>query len=185
VVKEISRVEGGIADKFEQAAVDLIAAGPRDHVRESRGAVTRVRGHDAGIGLHFLDGVDVEVGKSSAAEFGVGSVRSVDGEDSGGAALAVDGKLLREIGGAVGVCHGAGGKEEELAEVAFIQRQTGHFPGGEMFAAAGLGRSGILCDRDAMLLPLERELKTGRECGGGFNDHGIRCGPNLARRAYR
>src|SRR6267378_5349057 len=98
--------------------------------------MTRVRGHDSGIGLHFLDGVDVKVGKGSAAEFGVGRVRSVDGEDSGGAALAVDGKLLREIGGAVGVRHGAGGKQEELAEVAFIQRQSGDFPGGEMFAAA-------------------------------------------------
>ena len=120
VVKEISRVEGRIADKFEQAAVDLIAAGPRDHVRESRGAVTGVRGHDAGIGLHFLDGIDVEVGKGSSAEFRIGRVRSVDGENSGGAALAVDGKLLREIGGAIGVRHGAGGKEEELAEIAFI-----------------------------------------------------------------
>jgi len=61
--------------------------------------------------------------------------------------------LLREIGGAVGVCHGAGGKEEELAEVAFIQRQTGHFPGGEMFAPLAWGEAASLCDRDAMLLP--------------------------------
>jgi len=90
VVKEISRVESRIADKFEQAAMDLIAARLRDHVRESRGAMTRVRGHHSGIGLHFLDGVDVKVGKGAAAEFGVGRVRSVDGEDSGGAALAVD-----------------------------------------------------------------------------------------------
>jgi len=30
---------------------------------------------------------------------------------------------------------------------------------------------------DAMLLPLERELKTGRECGAVFDDHGIRRGP--------
>src|SRR5258708_22331762 len=54
-----------------------------------------------------------------------------------------------------------------------------------MFAAAGLGRSGILSDHDAMLLPLERELKTGPEYGAIFEHHGIRCGPNLARRAYR
>src|SRR6202030_931226 len=54
-----------------------------------------------------------------------------------------------------------------------------------MFAAAGLGRSGFLSNHDAMLLPLERELKTGREYGAIFEHHGIRCGPNLARRVYR
>src|ERR1700687_811583 len=54
-----------------------------------------------------------------------------------------------------------------------------------MFASAGLWRSGILSDHDAMLLPLERELKTGRECGAVFDDHGICCGPNLAGGAYR
>src|SRR5260370_37852325 len=54
-----------------------------------------------------------------------------------------------------------------------------------MSADTGLGRSGILSGHDAMLLPLERELKTGREYGAIFEHHGIRCGPNLARRAYR
>ena len=91
--------------------------------------MTGVRRHDARAGLHFLDGIDVEVGEGGAAEFGVGGVRSVDGKDGGGAALAVDGKLLSEIGGAVGVRHGAGSQEQELAKVAFIQRQAGHFSG--------------------------------------------------------
>ena len=128
-VKEISRVEGGIANKFEQAPMHLIAAGLGDHVGESGSAVTGVRRHDARAGLHFLDGIDVEVGEGGAAQFGVGGVRSIDGKDGGGAALAVDGKLLSEIGGAVGVRHGAGSQEEELAKVAFIQRQAGHFSG--------------------------------------------------------
>src|SRR6266850_3845096 len=55
VVKVVSRVERRIADKFEKAAVDLVAAGLRDHVRESSGTVTCVSGHDPGAGLHFLD----------------------------------------------------------------------------------------------------------------------------------
>src|ERR1700731_4085809 len=54
-----------------------------------------------------------------------------------------------------------------------------------MFAAAGLGRSGFLSNHDAMLLPLEREVKTGREYGAIFDPHGIRCGPNFPCRAYR
>src|SRR5216684_7061179 len=143
VVKIISRVEGRIADKLEEAAMDLIAAGFRDHVRKSGGAVTRVRRHDAGVGLHFLDGVDVEVGEGSAAELGVGGVPSVDGKDGGGATLAVDGELLREIGGAVRVRHGAGGEEKESAEVTFVEGQAGHFSGGETLAATGLGRSQV------------------------------------------
>src|SRR6266849_2689439 len=121
VVEVISRVEGCIADKFEKAAMDLIAAGLGNHVRESGGAVTRVRRHDAGAGLHFLDSVDVEIGKGGAAELGVGGVRSIDGEDSGATTLTVDGELLREIGGAVGVRHGARSEEKESAEVAFVE----------------------------------------------------------------
>src|SRR6266850_3248044 len=185
VVKKIPRVEGRIADKFEEAAVDLIAAGFRNHVRESGGAVTRVRRHHARVGLHFLDGVDVEVGKGSAAKLGVRGVRSIDGKDGGGATLAVDGELLREIGSAVGVRHGAGGEEKKPAEVAFIEGQTGHFSGGETLAATGLGRNRVCSDDNAEFLPLGRELKSGGQCGAVFNDYRIRCSPNLARHAYR
>src|SRR6266404_8514215 len=185
VVKVISCVERRIADKFEKAAMDLIATGLRNHVRESSGAVTRVSRHYSGAGLHFLDSVDVEVGKGSAAELGVGGVRSIDGEDSGGATLAIDGELLREIGGAVGVRHGAGGEEKKPAEVAFVEGQAGHFSGGEPFAATGLGRSRVCSDNDAEFLPVGRELKSGGECSAVFDDHKIRCSPNLARNADR
>src|SRR6266436_532161 len=185
VVKVISCVERRIADKFEKAAMDLIAAGLRNHVRESSGAVTRVSRHYSGAGLHFLDSVDVEVGKGSAAELGVGGVRSIDGEDGGGATLAIDGELLREIGRAVGVCHGAGGEEKKPAEVAFVEGQAGHFSGGETLAAAGLGRSQICSDDDAEFLAFGRKLKSGGDRGAVFDDHWIRCSPNLARDAYR
>ena len=76
--------------------------------------------HDPGTGLHFLNGIDVEIGEGGAAEFRVGGVGAVDGEDGGDAALAVDGELLGEIGGAVGVGHGAGGEQKQFAEVALI-----------------------------------------------------------------
>src|SRR5260370_26285002 len=69
VVKEISRIERCIAHKLEQAAVYLIPAGLGDYVRESRRAMSRVRGHHAGIGLHFLYGVHIEVRERGPAEF--------------------------------------------------------------------------------------------------------------------
>src|SRR5437016_76941 len=53
-----------------------------------------------------------------------------------------------------------------------------------MLTAAGLGRSGILSDYDAKLLPGGRKLKAGRECRAVLDDHGIRCRPNLVRGAY-
>src|SRR6266403_741396 len=185
VVEIISRIEGRIADKFEKAAVDLIAAGFGNHVRESGGAVTRVRRHDAGAGLHFLDSVDVEIGKGSAAELGVGGVCSIDGKDGGGTTLAINGELLREIGGAVGVRHGAGGEEKESAEVAFVEGQAGYFSGGQTLAATGLGRSQVRSNDDAEFLAFGRKLKSGGKRGAVFDDHWIRCGPSLGSHGYR
>src|SRR5882672_11541063 len=92
-------------------------------------------------------------------------VSSIDGKDGGGATLAVDGELLREIGGAVGVRHGAGGEEKEPAEVAFVEGQAGHFSGGETLAATGLGRNRVCSDDNAEFLPRRRELKSGGQCG--------------------
>src|SRR5262249_27388010 len=96
------------------------------------------RGHDAGVRLHFLDGVDVEIGESGTAHFRIGGVGAVEGEDGSSATLAVDRKLLREICRTVGVGHGSGGEEQKLAEVAFVKRNARNFLAGEAFAAAGL-----------------------------------------------
>ncbi len=112
VVKEISRIERRIAHKLEQAAVYLIAAGLGDCVRESRRAMSRVRGHHAGTRLHFLDGVHIEVRERGPAEFRVGGIRSIHGKDGGRAPLAVDGKLLREIRSAIRVRHRARGQQQ-------------------------------------------------------------------------
>src|SRR5258708_14254239 len=54
-----------------------------------------------------------------------------------------------------------------------------------MFAAAGLGQSRILCDRDTRLLSPPRELKTGCARATVLDNHGI-CGrPDLTRGTYR
>ena len=66
------------------------------------------------------NGVDVEVGEGGASHFGVAGVGVVHREGGLDAALAVDGKLLGEVGGAVGVGHGAGGEKQQLAEVALV-----------------------------------------------------------------
>ena len=84
VIEIIARVEGGIAGEFEEAAVHLVGAGLGDHVGEAGGAVPDLRRHHAGTGLHFLDGVHVEIGKCGAAHLRIGGVESIDGEDGGG-----------------------------------------------------------------------------------------------------
>src|SRR5260370_24481714 len=185
VVKEISRIERRIAHKLEQAAVYLIPAGLGRYVRESRRAMSRVRGHHAGIVLHFLDGVHIEVRERGPAEFRVGGVRSIHAKDGGRAALAVDRKLLREIRRTIGVRHRSGGKEQEFAEVPFIQRQAGHFTGGTMLDTAAVSQSGILDDYDTKLLPLLRELKIGCAPAIVLDAHAILCRPDFARRTYR
>ncbi len=81
----------------------------------------------------------------------------------GRTALAVHGKLLGEIGGAIGVGHGAGGKQKELTEVAFVERQIGHrlagqdLPAGRLFCrlASRAGRDNL----DAMRAELELRAK--------------------------
>ena len=110
VIEEISRVECGIAQKLKNAAVHFVASRARDHVGVARGAMTDFRRHHAGTGLHFLNGVDVEIGKRRAAHFRIGGVRSIHGKHSGGAALPVHRELLRKVRRAIRVGHGAGGQ---------------------------------------------------------------------------
>ena len=150
VIEEISGVERGVADEFEGAAVDLVGAGFRDDVGEAGRAMADLRGHHAAAGLHFLNGIDVEVRECRAAEFGIGGVRAVHCENRGNATLAVDCELLREICGAVGIGHGSGGEEQQFAEVALVERQARDFLTGEMLATAALrGAAALCCGQDA------------------------------------
>ena len=140
-VEEVARVEGGVADELEDAAVQVVGAGLGDDVGEARRAVADFGGHHAGTGFDLLNRIDVEVGERGAAHFGVGGVDAVHGEHGGGAALSVDGELLGEIGGSVGVGLRAGGEQEQLAEIALVERQGSHLAAGE-FRASGRFRGG-------------------------------------------
>ena len=97
-----------------------------------------LRRHDSGIGLHFLDGIHVEVGKRGAAHFRVGGVEAVQGENSGGAALSVDRELLGKVGGSISVGHGAGGQQQKLAEVTGVQGKARNLSAGKAFSTTGL-----------------------------------------------
>jgi len=102
IVEVIPRIEGGVADKLKHTAMHSVRAGAGDDIGCNwRPPWPISAGHHAGAGLHFLDGVDIEVGKSRAAHFRVGGVGSVECEDGRATALAVHGKLLRKIRGAV------------------------------------------------------------------------------------
>ncbi len=70
-----------------------------------------------------------------AAHLGIADVCAVHGERGLNAALAVDGKLLGEVGGAVGVGHGAGGQQKKGAEIAPVQGQLAYRLAGKRFAA--------------------------------------------------
>ena len=72
--------------------------------------------------LDSLHRVDVEVGKGGAAQLRVGGIDAVHGKHGGGAPLAIHGELLGEICRAVGVGHGAGRQQQQLTEVALVQR---------------------------------------------------------------
>ena len=142
VVKVVARVEGGVAHKLKERSVKAAGAGAGDDVGETGGAAADLGGHPAGAGLDLLDRVHVEVGEGGAAHLGVADVGAVHGEGGLNAALAVDGELLREVGGAVGVGHGAGGQQEQLAEVALVERQLADGLAGELLAAGGAGLRG-------------------------------------------
>src|SRR5262249_28559156 len=83
VIEVVRGVEGGIAHKFKNAAMDLVAARLGDHIRIAGGAVADFRRHYPRAGLNLLNRVNVEVRKGSAAHLGIGSVEPIHGEDCG------------------------------------------------------------------------------------------------------
>ena len=66
-------------------------------------------------------------------------IDAVHGEDGGGAALAVDRELLREVCGAVGVGLRSGSEQQQLAEIALVERESGNSAAGKALAAGGRG----------------------------------------------
>ncbi len=116
----------------------LVGPGLGDDVGEARGSVPHLCRDHSRTGLHFLDGVHIEIGKSGAAHFRIGGVEPVQGKHGSGAALSIDRELLGEIGGAIGVGHGARCQQQQLAEVARVQRKTRNLSAGKMLPAAAL-----------------------------------------------
>ena len=174
VVEVIARVERSVAEELEQAAMDRIRSRLGHHVGETCGPVTDFGQHHAGTRLHFLDGIDIEGRERSATHFRIGGVGSVHGKDRGHAALTVDGKLLREIRSSVGVGHGARRQQEQLAEIAGVQRQARHLRSREVLSSASL--------RSCRSLPLPQDetgirygqLQICLECGAFRDDQGLR-----------
>ena len=133
-VEEVARIESGVADKFKHRTVQSAGSGLGDDVGEAGGPGAHFGGHHAGIGANLLDGVHVKVSKRRPAQFRVGRINTVDGKNRAGAALAVNGKLLREVSRAVRIRRGAGAERQQLGEVTLVERQAGDLLTGELGA---------------------------------------------------
>ena len=116
------------------------------------------RRHHSGAGLHSLNRIDIEIGKRRAALFRIARVCAIRGENGGYAALPVDRKLLGEIGGAIGVGHGACGEQQQLAEIALVQREVRDFSTGQSFSAAALRRRAFLSEQHALIFPRQFQV---------------------------
>jgi hypothetical protein len=138
-VEEIAGIERGVAHELENDAVYLIRAGFRDDVGKARGAPAELGRHNAGIGANFLDGIDIEIGERRPAQFRVRRIGAVHGEHGSSATLAIHRELLGEVGGAVGVGLRSGSEQQQLAEIALVERQSGNSAAGKALAAGGRG----------------------------------------------
>lgn len=144
LIEIVSRVERSVTEKLEHAAVQRVRAGARDQVGISRRAVPDLGQHNSRTRLNFLDSVYVEVGKRSPTHLGIGGVHAIHGKNGGRTTLPIDRKLLREIRGPVRVRHRAGGQQQELAEIARVERQTGNLGSGKTLTAARLRKGSAL-----------------------------------------
>jgi hypothetical protein len=70
--------------------------------------------------LDLLQRVHVKVAERGATHFRVADVGSVHGKRGFDTALAIDGELLGEVGRSIGVGHGAGRQQQQLAEVPLV-----------------------------------------------------------------
>lgn len=170
-----SRIQGGVAQEFKYRAVNRRRSRLGNDLSNSCGAVADLRRHYARERADFLDRVDIEIGERRPAHLRIGRVDTVHGKDCRRAALAVDGKLLREVGGAVGIRHGARSQQQQLAEVALVKWQFRDFLARELFAATGAhfacrtaGRCRlILCLLASVRISGLLHLSAGRSCSKG------------------
>jgi hypothetical protein len=69
-----------------------------------------------------LNCVHVEIRKRAATHLGITDVGAIHREYSLYPALSIDGELLGEVRCPIHVRHGAGGQQQERAEIASVQR---------------------------------------------------------------
>jgi hypothetical protein len=110
VIEIIASIERGVPDELKHAPMQFVRARLGDDICETRRTVTDFRGHHAGIGLHFLNRVDVEIGKRCSTHLRIRCVEAIHRENRCGAALTIHGKLLGEVGSAIGVGHRPSGE---------------------------------------------------------------------------
>ena len=110
---------------------------------------------------------------------------AVESEYGGGSALSVDRELLGKVSGAVGVGHGSGGQQQQLAEVAGVEGKTRNLSAGKTLAAAGLRRSFLAAWQDADFRCLGRQLQQAGEGGAVLNHDGFCQVPSLAGTFHR
>ncbi len=154
--------------------MEAAAAGAGNDVGKAGGSAADLGRHPAGLGLNFLDRVDIEVAEGGAAHFGVADIGSVHGEGGFDAALAVDGELLGEVGGSIGIGHGSGRQQQQLAEVTLVQGKPAHGVAGERNAAGGFRFRGHSFERQRSL------VCEGEDDVAGCEIDGLRVGDAMA-----
>ncbi len=112
VIKEIPRIESRIAHKFKRASMQLAGPGFRHHIRESRGALPKLRRHHSGVRLYLVNRIHAEIRKRRPAELRVGRRPAIHRKHRRYAALSIHCKLLGKIRRAVGVRHRARGQQQ-------------------------------------------------------------------------
>ena len=148
LIEEVARIQRGVAEELEHRSVQFVGSGAGDDVGEAGRAAPDFGGHPAGTRADLFNRIDIEVRECGAAYFGVARIGAIHGKHGRRAALSIDGELLGKIRGAVGVGHGAGGEEQQLAEVALVQGQLGNRFGGQLLAAAARGGLGFVHERE-------------------------------------
>src|SRR5947209_5179760 len=92
VIEIVARIEGRVTHKLENAAVHIPCARTRNHIGVTGRPVPNLGWHHSGTRLHFLDAIDVEIGKRRAAHFWIGGISAINIENRGGSTLSVDRK---------------------------------------------------------------------------------------------
>ena len=146
-VEEIARVQRRVPQELERRSVKCVGAGTRHDIGITRGASADFGRHPSGTRVDLFHGIHIEIRERSSAHFGIARIRAIHGEDRRGTALAVDRELLSEIGSTVGIGHGAGGEQQQRAEVALVQGQIGHGFARQFLSSRALAGLGLVHDR--------------------------------------